>query len=56
MASYDVASDICRALCCGHCWPRYGEGARLHAERQERFMRMLKDYEAEAMIARAGGD
>ena len=47
---------VCCFGCCGHCWPRYGEGARLHAKRQERFMRMLRDYEAEAMMAKAKGE
>lgn len=47
---------LCCFGCCGHCWPRYGEGARLHAKRQERFMRMLQDYEAEVMAAQAKGE
>mmetsp|Transcript_9316 Transcript_9316/g.22921 ORF Transcript_9316/g.22921 Transcript_9316/m.22921 type:complete len:144 (-) Transcript_9316:336-767(-) len=46
---------LCCFGCCGHCWPRYGEGARVHARRQERFMRMLQDYEAEAQMAQAKG-
>mmetsp|Transcript_38644 Transcript_38644/g.95860 ORF Transcript_38644/g.95860 Transcript_38644/m.95860 type:complete len:273 (-) Transcript_38644:328-1146(-) len=47
---------LCCFGCCGHCWPRYGEGARLHAKKQERFMRMLQDYEAEAMMAKSKGE
>lgn len=47
---------LCCFGCCGHCWPRYGEGARLHAKRQERFMRMLQDYEVEVMAAQAKGE
>lgn len=57
---YMVVHMILWFLCCfgcgGHCWPRYGEGARIHARRQERFMRMLHDYEAEAMMAKAKGE
>ena len=47
---------VCCCGCGGHCWPRYGEGARIHAKRQERFMRMLRDYEAEAAMAQAKGE
>jgi hypothetical protein len=57
---YMVVHMVFWFLCCfgcgGHCWPRYGEGARIHAKRQERFMRMLHDYEAEAMNAQAKGE
>ena len=47
---------LCCCGCGGNCWPRYGEGARVHAVRQERFVRMLRDYEAEAAMARAKGE
>ena len=38
-----------------HCWPRYGEGAG-STPGVRALMRMLHDYEAEAMMAKAKGD
>jgi hypothetical protein len=46
---------LCCFGCCGSCWPRYGIGARVHAKRQERFTRMLKEYETATMNAAAEG-
>ena len=47
---------LCCCGCCGHCWPRYGEGARIHEIRQRRFFAMLRDYEQAQMYAAQRGD
>ena len=47
---------LCCCGCGGHCWPRYGEGARIHEIRQKRFMAMLRDYEEAQMHAATRGD
>jgi len=46
----------CFAGCGGRCWPRYGEGARAHARRMERFGRARMAWEAEASYARGRGE
>lgn len=46
---------LCCFGCCGHCWPRYGEGARLHEIQMRRSEQMFKDFEAECMMAQAQG-
>lgn len=47
---------LCCCGCGGHCWPRYGEGARIHEIRQRRFFAMLRDYEEAQMFAAQRGD
>ena len=47
---------LCCCGCGGHCWPRYGEGARIHEIRQRRFFAMLRDYEQAQMFAAQRGE
>jgi hypothetical protein len=56
LAVHMVFWFFCCCGCGGHCWPRYGEGARVHEIRQRRFFAMLRDYEEAQMFAAQRGE